>query len=120
MLDLRWIRENPEALDAALASRGAAPAAARIVALDARHREAVTELQQLQSRRNEASKEIGAVKSKGGDAAALMAEVATIRDRMQALEATVAELAQSVDEAVQTLPNLPAADVPPGRDEADN
>ncbi|MGE3935773.1 MAG: serine--tRNA ligase, partial [Rhodospirillaceae bacterium] len=42
------------------------------------------------------------------------------RDRMQALEATVAELAQSVDEAVQTLPNLPAADVPPGRDEADN
>ena len=75
MLDLRWIRDNPEAFDAALASRGAAPAAARIIALDARHREAVTELQSLQSRRNEASKEIGAVKSKGGDATALMAEI---------------------------------------------
>jgi len=120
MLDLRWIRDNPEAFDAALANRGAAPAAARIIALDARHREAVTELQQLQSRRNEASKEIGAVKSKGGDAAALMAEVAAIRDRMQALEATVAEAAQAVEEAVQALPNIPAPDVPVGRDEADN
>jgi seryl-tRNA synthetase len=120
MLDLRWIRDNPDAFDAALANRGAPAAAARIIALDARHREAVTELQQLQSRRNEASKEIGAVKAKGGDAAALMAEVAAIRERMQALEASVAELAQAVDEAVQALPNVPAPDVPVGRDETAN
>ena len=51
MLDLKWIRETPDALDAALARRGAAPMSAAILDMDKRHRETVTELQGLQSRR---------------------------------------------------------------------
>src|ERR1700744_3480050 len=87
MLDLKWIRENPDALDAALARRHALPVAASVLDLDRTHRATVTELQTLQSRRNEVSKQIGGVKAKGGDAAPLMAEVAAIKDKMTALEA---------------------------------
>jgi seryl-tRNA synthetase len=71
MLDLKWIRENPDALDAALARRKAAPLAAVVVDLDRRNRATVTELQALQSRRNEVSKQIGGIKAKGGDAGPL-------------------------------------------------
>ncbi|MHB1205111.1 MAG: serine--tRNA ligase, partial [Rhodospirillaceae bacterium] len=82
MLDLKWIRENPDALDTALARRKAAPLAATVIELDRQNRAVVTELQALQSRRNEVSKQIGGVKAKGGDAAPLMAEVAEIKDKM--------------------------------------
>ena len=75
MHDLRWIRENPEAFDAGLKRRGAAPLSAQILDIDKRRRALQTRLQEIQTRRNPASKEIGALRSKGGDAAALMDEV---------------------------------------------
>ena len=76
MHDLRPLRENPQAFDAALARRGLAPAAERALELDARRRAVVTANQAALSRRNEASKLIGQAKAKGGDASALIAEVA--------------------------------------------
>mgnify|MGYP006177668561 CR=1 FL=1 len=97
MFDIRWIRDEPEAFDAALKRRGLAPLSGGILALDARRREAQTELQTMQTRRNEASKAIGEAKRKGGDATALMAEVNAQADQLKALEAKldeVVELAQ--------------------------
>lgn len=120
MLDLKWIRENPDALDAALKRRNAAPMAASIVEMDKRHRDTVTELQSLQSRRNEASKQIGAVKSKGGDAAPIMAEVAAIKDRMTALETEEKKLGAEVRGVLLTIPNVLHKDVPEGKDESAN
>src|SRR3546814_18546729 len=86
MFDIRWIREEPEAFDAALKRRGLAPLSADILALDARRREVQTALQALQTRRNDASKAIGAAKRKGDDAAALMAEAAGLKEQMAAAE----------------------------------
>ena len=60
MLDIKWIRENPEALDAALAKRGAEPLSASLIALDQKRRSVAQAMQDMQSRRNSASKEIGA------------------------------------------------------------
>lgn len=120
MLDLKWIRENPDALDAALARRGAAPMAASILDMDKRHRETITELQSLQSRRNDVSKQVGAVKSKGGDAAPLMAEVASIKDRMTALEAEEKKIGEEVKGVLLTIPNVLHKDVPEGKDETAN
>ena len=80
MHDIRFIRDYPEAFDAALAKRGLAPLAADITSLDS----AVpyqTEIQALQSRRNEASKEIGMRKGKGEDADDLIQEVADIKSQ---------------------------------------
>ena len=67
MFDLKWIRESPEAFDRALERRGQGAASAQVLDLDRRHREALTELQEVQTRRNEASKAIGAAKREGGE-----------------------------------------------------
>ena len=122
MHDIAFIRQNPGAFDAGLTKRGAEPAADRILALDARRREAQTALQLAQSRRNEASKLIGQAMAKGDkDAAeALKAEVAAIKDAMPAQEDAERAAGSELDELLLTLPNLPADDVPEGEDEAGN
>lgn len=120
MLDLKWIRENPDALDAALARRGADPVAARLLAQDERNRAVQTELQTLQARRNEASREIGKLKKEGGDAQALMDEVATIKQKMADLEEEARTLAADMDGLLLTLPNPPLPEVPAGTSEDDN
>ena len=120
MLDLKWIRENPDALDAALDRRGATPVAAGVLDLDKRHRGITTELQTLQSRRNEVSKQIGGVKAKGGDAAPLMAEVAEIKDKMAALEGQERALGEDMRALLLTIPNILHPAVPEGRDESAN
>ena len=120
MLDLKWIRDNPDALDAALARRGAEPLAAAIMELDKRHRGVTTELQTLQSRRNDVSKQIGNVKAKGGDAQLLMDEVAAIKDQMSELEATERKLGEEVRGLLLTIPNITHVAVPVGKDETSN
>jgi seryl-tRNA synthetase len=120
MLDLKWIRDNPDALDVALARRGADPVAASVVELDKRHRGVKTELQTLQSRRNDISKQIGGVKAKGGDAQSLMDEVAAIKEKMSALEAEERRLAEAMREMLLVVPNVPHDAVPDGLDESGN
>ncbi|MCD2316075.1 serine--tRNA ligase [Sphingomonas sp. IC-11] len=122
MLDIRLIRDDPAAFDAAMARRGKPADAATILDLDRRRREVVTELQVGQARRNEASKAIGAAKAKKDEdtAAALMAEVAMLKQRLPELEAEEARLGGELDSLLAGLPNLPLADVPDGADENDN
>ena len=122
MHDIRLIRDDPAAFDAALARRGAAAVAATILDLDRRKRETTTALQEGQARRNEASKAIGAAKAKKDDetAAALMAEVAVLKERLPALETEEAALSGELDTLLAALPNLPLSDVPMGADEDDN
>eukprot|EP01037_Dinobryon_pediforme_P023986 gene23986-25611_t len=122
MHDIRSIRENPAAFDAALARRGLPPVAAELVALDERRRALITEAQTGQARRNEASKAIGAAKAKKDDAtaASLMAEVAGLKERMPAVEAEEKDVAAQLKGKLEVIPNLPADDVPGGNDEEDN
>ncbi len=120
MLDLRWIRENPDGLDRGLKRRGLEPMSAAILALDSDRRARQTELQGHQTRRNEASREIGAAKKEGGDASALIEEVGAIKTRMQALEDNCAGLEAEIDARLMDIPNLPADDVPDGADESAN
>ena len=87
MLDIRWIRENAEAFDAALARRGLPPDADRLLALDQARRDALTAAQEMQARRNALSKEIGQRKGRGEDAADMLAEVARCKQEQADLEA---------------------------------
>ena len=122
MHDIRFIRENPAAFDAALARRGLAPLSADILATDEKNRAVKTQLQQDQARRNDASKAIGqAMAAKNMDKAeALKAEVAAIKERMPALEADDRDTSEALTAMLAAIPNLPADDVPQGADEADN
>jgi seryl-tRNA synthetase len=122
MHDLRFIRENPEALDAGLSARGAEPAAARVLDLDERRRALTTRLQEAQSRRNEASKAIGQAMAKGDTATAesLKAEVAKLKADLPALEDEERTLGEELEALLAALPNIPDASVPHGADESGN
>ena len=119
MHDIRLIRENPDAFDAALFRRNIEPSAAAILELDGRRRQLQAEIQDMQSRRNQASKEIGMRKSKGEDADGLIAEVNDIKSRMPSLEEE-GGVAAELDTYLMGLPNILDPDVPDGADEADN
>ena len=122
MLDIKWIRENPEALDAALAKRGAEPLAQSLVILDEKRRFAVQKAQDLLSRRNIASKEIGAAMAqKNGEfAEKLKAEVAELKTLLPAIEEEDRQLTAELNDALSRIPNIPFDDVPVGKDEHDN
>lgn len=122
MHDLKYIRENPEAFDAALKRRGAEAVSASLLALDEQRRSIQTEMQAAQARRNEASKAIGAAMGKGDTATAdaLKAEVATLKDSMPQMEDKERALASELDALLAALPNLPADDAPNGADETEN
>ena len=121
MHDLKYIRENPEAFDAALKRRGAEAVSASLLALDEQRRSIQTEMQAAQARRNEASKAIGAAMGKGDTATAeaLKAEVATLKDSMPQMEDKERALASELDALLAALPNLPADDAPDGADETE-
>ena len=76
--------------------------------------------QELQNLRNTRSKEIGKVKAQGGDVAALLAEVADFGEELKANEQALQEKREAIDRIALEIPNLPASDVPEGKDEDDN
>lgn len=122
MLDIKWIRDNPAALDAALAKRGASPLAQALIDLDEKRRSVIQTAQDMQSRRNAASKEIGAaMAAKNMDLAEkLKAEVSAIKDRLPAAEEEERQVTAELNDALARLPNIPFEDVPVGADEAGN
>jgi len=120
MFDPKWIRDNPGAFDAGRARRGLPELAAVVIELDGRRRSTQTAWQEMQAKRNELSKQVGQIKSKGGDASAVMAEVASLKDRMSEAEAEEQMAAAELESVLAQQPNLPLADVPDGVDETAN
>jgi seryl-tRNA synthetase len=122
MLDIKWIRENAEALDAALKKRSAEPLSAELIALDEKRRAVVQKLQDMQARRNAASKEIGqAMAAKNTELAEkLKAEVADLKTTMPAMEEEERQLNFELTDALARIPNIPLDDVPVGADEGNN
>ncbi len=122
MLDIKWIRENPNALDEALNKRGAGAESAALIALDEEWRQLTAKVQEAQSRRNSASRDIGAA-MKDGDtdrADSLKSEVADIKSFLSSAEDTERELQSRLRDALSRLPNIPLDDVPVGEDEEAN
>ena len=127
MLDIRWIRENPQALADVLVRRGWSADESRstvddVIARDEARRSHLTELQQSQERRNAASKEIGNAMRNGDMARAeeLKAEVGKIKDFIQNGEAEERKRDKALMDALAVIPNVPLPDVPVGKDEHDN
>ncbi len=120
MHDIRLVRADPAAFDAALARRGLEPVSAAILARDEARRTAQTALQEKQARRNAIAKEIGMAKRQGADTAALEAEAVALRDEMAALDATAGQAEREQTALLEVLPNTLDPEVPNGRDETDN
>src|SRR6185295_8428678 len=122
MHDIKLIRDDPNSFDEGLKRRGLAPLSGEALRRDAELRALLTRLQTAQARRNEASKLIGQAKAKKDEAQAkaLMDEVAGLKDEIQKGEEKERELKAAVDDFLAGIPNLPASDVPEGRDESGN
>src|ERR1041385_747936 len=128
MHDIRWIRENPAEFDKGLNRRPLDDeskkqfSSTNLLLIDERRRAAILKSEQAQARRNAASKEIGAAKAKKDEAAAqkLMAEVNELKVTLPALEAEAKAAEDELNKILATIPNLPLAEVPDGKDETGN
>ena len=122
MHDIHAIRQDPEAFDAAMASRGVAAQSAALLAKDDERRAAISQAQDLQTKRNESSKKIGQAKGQGNEEEAqrLMAEVAGLKEQLQQAEEAERAISAELTELLAALPNVPLAGVPVGEDEDGN
>jgi len=121
MLDPALLRQQPADLAERLrTSRGFELDVSALESLEADRKRIQVRTQELQSLRNSRSKAIGQAKAKGEDVSAIMAEVAAFADELKASEVALDELREKIEAIALGLPNLPADDVPPGKDESDN
>jgi seryl-tRNA synthetase len=120
MLDIKWIRENPDDFDRGLARRGREPMSARVLELDAALRALKTRLQEAQAERNARSREIGIAKSKGQDAQPILDAVGALKAEIQDGEDRERALQGELDDLLAGLPNQLDDDVPDGADESGN
>ena len=124
MHDIRAIRDTPEPYIQGWTAKGLSGASlvAEILELDGRRRTAQTAWQTAQAERNETSKKIGAAKAAKDEAEAqrLMAAVEALKGRLEAEQDAERAAAKALQDLLASLPNIPAADVPPGADEHDN
>jgi seryl-tRNA synthetase len=127
MFDIRWIRENAAAFDAGLRRRGIEPGgdvkfSSELIEIDEARRRVITDLQEKQARRNAASKEIGKAKGAKDEVTAqkLMAEVAALKDALEAGEKEQKQRDEELRAALSVIPNIPLDEVPEGKDEHGN
>lgn len=120
MLDQKWIRGDLDDLASRLRKKGFELDAAYLSSAEQERKAAQTQMEALQSERNRSSKAIGQAKAKGEDIEPLLAEVATLGERLEAEKAKFEAVASKLQGYLATIPNLPDEDVPDGTDEADN
>ena len=119
MLDLRLIRSDPERVKQALARRGAADGVDELLALDARRRELLPEIENAQAQRKTLSKQIGEAKQRGEEAEDLVAEVQGLKETIESGKAELEKVDADLQRILSELPNLPDPDAPDGMTEED-
>ncbi len=119
MLDIRWIRENPEAFDAAMQNRNQQIRAGDLLKLDEEKRKITTQIQELQSERNSIVGQIAVLKKSGGNADELMEKSKVINADIKKLEEGFSGN-NELENLLLQIPNIPAAEVVVGADENDN
>ena len=120
MLDLRAIREQPDAIDRALQTRDGALSVRAVLEADQRRRQLVTETEELKAERNRVSEAIGQAKRRGGSPEAEMARMREVGERIKALDAEVRAADAALEGLLAELPNPPHPSVPVGRSAEDN
>ena len=122
MHDIRTIRDNPAAFDAALSRRGIAGLSSQILAIDEARRTMIHAAETAQADQNKASKEVGAAKGRGDEAEfeRLRALVAEKKAEVAAMTEAAKGKDQELTDLLLTIPNLPYDDVPNGADDKDN
>lgn len=114
MLDIKLMRKEPERVAQAVGRRGKEIDMQPFLTADEKHREVITQIEELQSQRNAKSKEVGQRKRNGESADDLMAEVSAINEKIKVLDESKDALEKEVRDFVVSIPNMPADDIPDG------
>lgn len=120
MLDSKILRNNPESVAVALAKRGYVLDVARIKSLEEERKVIQTRTENLQQERNSRAKSIGQAKARGEDIAPLLQQVDQLKADLTEAEAGLEKVQAAFNELLAGIPNIPAEDVPEGKDENDN
>ena len=114
MIDIKWIRENPEEFDSAMSKRGLEPISKEIISIDDKCKNLITKIQSLQTERNFLSKEIGVLKSKNLDANKEMEKVSSIKNMLEELENAKNNFLNKRNNILVNIPNIPDKNIPEG------
>lgn len=122
MLDIKVIRNDPEGVKKAVASRGANldKVIDEVLKTDEIRRKALAEVESMKSTQNAVSKKIPAMKKSGEDTSALMSEMKELSDKISEKNKELSELEKNQRELILTIPNIPNKDVPIGKDDSEN
>ena len=120
MLDLKWVRENPEEVAQMLKNRNNSFPLDELLKLDEKRKAALLEVEKLKEKRNTGAKQVGVLKKNGENADALMEEMRQLGDRIGELDAKTAEIQAELDNMALSIPNKVHSSVPVGKDENDN
>ena len=122
MLDIRFIRENPEAIEEALKNRHAKWDYDEFRRLDEERREIIQKVESLKAERNAVSKQIGQMMKEGnaGEAEDAKVRMRAVGDEIEQLDAELAEVEEKLEALTYSIPNIPGANTPVGDDENDN
>lgn len=120
MLDMKFVRDNPEKVMEAVRKRNGELNLDEFLALDKERREITQQVEALKNERNTASKEIGKLKKTGENAEEKMAEVRAIGDKIAADDVRLRDIEARLKTIMLAIPNIPAEDVPVGKSDADN
>ena len=119
MLDPKLLRQNPEAVEAALLRRGSV-SLGEYKTLESKRKLVQAEVERLQAERNVRAREIGQAKRAGQDITALMSTDANAEDQFRDAQEDLKVILEGIDRIALALPNLPDISVPDGADEAGN
>lgn len=120
MLDIRFVRENADAVKVAMINRNADVDVDAVLGFDSRRREIVSGVEELKASRNKISKSIGLMIKEGKDPETIKAQVREMGDKITAMDDELREVDSKLREALLYIPNLPANTTPIGKDENDN
>ncbi|HZW83204.1 MAG TPA: serine--tRNA ligase [Candidatus Deferrimicrobium sp.] len=120
MLDLKFVRSNPEVVKEALDKRGAKVNLDEFLAQEESRRKILVQVETLKGQRNRVSEEVGRLKQSGQDADALVKEMRQVNQDIKELESKLTEIEQMMSNYLYEIPNIPHSSVPVGRDESQN
>lgn len=120
MLDIKFVRENIDAVKTMLSNRHNKLSLDGFVDLEKKRREVLAENETLKAQRNTVSKQIGAMKKSGENADAMVAEMQAVGEKIAKLDAELKEIDGQLQDIMLSIPNMPKEDVPYGVDDSDN
>ncbi len=120
MLDLKFIRENPEKVKEAVKNKNEKADIDEILRVDKERRSLLSKAEELKAERNKVSQEIGRLKKAGENADEIIARMKTVSDQIKELDEQVRSLTEKLNSLLAWVPNIPHESVPVGKDENDN